>query len=341
VIGFGMADASAFALAVLFALLLTPLGIRVAWSVGWLDQPQARKLHHSATPLLGGAVVSLAAVMAWFAASVAADAGFAPVPAGVLAGGALALALGLWDDRFGLGPRPKLIAQVASALLLIGSVGVPGIGLPVPLEFFLAVLVTVALMNAVNFLDNMNGMLGGLIPLTLLGFAAITAGAGPSSATAAQLALAGACLGFLPWNFPRARIFLGDAGSLVLGYSLAASLLLALQATPRGWAQAGPPLLLAYPAFDMTFVVIRRLREGRRIDQGGRDHSNHRIASLIQCPTRTVLLIWCSTAALCASGFALSRQQRPEPALLLWGLWILLFLWTGRRLSSVPLAPKA
>ena len=339
--GFGIAHASALALAVVFSLVLTPLAIRLAWAIGWLDHPEARKLHTSATAVLGGAAVVLSATLAWFLAPRLTGSAFTPLPAGVLAGGVVALALGLWDDRFGLGPRPKLIAQVTSALLLVSAAGVPGIGLPFAVEYGLVVLAVVALMNAINFLDNMNGMLGGIIPITLLGFAAISAAAGHPAAGAAQLALAGACLGFLPWNFPKARIFLGDAGSLVLGYSLAASLLLAEQAAPRGWAQFGPPLLVAYPAFDMTFVVIRRLREGRRIDQGGRDHSNHRIASLIQCPTRTVLLIWSSTAALCVSGFALSRLQHPQPALLLWGLWILLFLWTGRRLSSVPLAPKA
>ncbi|MEO5618760.1 MAG: MraY family glycosyltransferase [Candidatus Eisenbacteria bacterium] len=339
--GYGTALASAIALAVLFSLVLTPIAIRLAWRIGWLDQPQARKLHTSATALLGGAVVVVSAGLAWFVAPRMTGAAFTPLAPGLLAGGVLALALGLWDDRFGLDPRPKLIAQATSAVLLVRAVGAPGIGLPGALEFGLSVLAVMALMNAINFLDNMNGMLGGIVSLTLLSFAVISAGPGARQAGAAQVALAGACLGFLPYNFPRARIFLGDAGSLVLGYSLAASLLLALQAAPRGWSQLGPPLLLAYPAFDMMFVVIRRLREGRRIDQGGRDHTNHRIASLIQCPTRTVLLIWCSTAALCASGIALSRQQRPEPALLVWGLWIILFLLTGRRLSSVPLSPKA
>ncbi len=336
-----LANASALALASLFALILTPLVARLARLTGYLDQPHARKLHTSATPLLGGVAVVLAAALGVGVASRLPGPGFAALPPGVLAGGALALALGLWDDRFGLMPRPKLLVQGSAALLLVTSVGVPEIGLPAPVELFLAAVAVVALMNAVNFLDNMNGMLGGIVPVTLLGFAGLSAALGSGGAVPVQMALAGACLGFLPYNFPRARIFLGDAGSLVLGYSLAASLLLALQAAPRGWAQFGPPLLVAYPAFDMTFVVIRRLREGRRVDQGGRDHSNHRIASLIQCPIRTVLLIWCSTAALCASGIALSRVAQPVPTLVVWGLWITLFLLTGRRLSSVPLAPKA
>ena len=340
-IGFAFEHAGAFALAFLFALVLTPLSVRLAWAIGWLDHPEARKLHTSATPLLGGASVTLAATLGWLVLRALRPAQVAPLPLPLVAGLFLAMALGLWDDRFGLDPLPKLMTQIACAVLLQVAIGVPALGIPAPITAILAGFATVALMNASNFLDNMNGMLGGIAALTLAGFAAIGIATGESRFAPAQLALAGACVGFLPWNFPRARTFLGDAGSLVLGYSLAASLLLALHGAPHGWSQLGPPLLLAYPAFDMIFVVIRRLREGRPIEQGGRDHSNHRLASLIQCPIRTVLLIWCSTAALCASGFALSRVQRPAPALLLWGLWTVLFLLTGRRLSSVPVPPKA
>jgi len=339
--GFTTGHASAFALAVLFSLVLTPLAVRLAWAVGWLDQPQARKLHTSATALLGGAAVTASALLGWWLARRWSGAEFPALPPAVLAGAALALGLGLWDDRVGLGPIPKLVVQGTCAALLVWTTGGLRLGIWPPLEAALGLLAVVALMNAINFLDNMNGMLGGIVGLTLLGFAGLSAAFGVPAAIPVQLALAGACLGFLPYNYPRARIFLGDAGSLVLGYSLAASLLMAMQAAPRGWALLGPPLLVAYPAFDMIFVVIRRLREGRRIDQGGRDHSNHRLASLIQCPNRTVLLIWCSTAALCASGFALSRVQHPLPGLLAWALWITLFLLMGRRLSSVPIAPKA
>ena len=335
-----MQIAGAFALAALLASVVTPLSVRLAWAIGWLDHPEARKLHTSATALLGGAAVALSTVLAWTVLHAVRPAGFEALPLPLLVGLLLAIGLGLWDDRFGLGPLPKLLVQIACAVLLLLAAGVPDLGIPKPVTAALAVFVTVALMNACNFLDNMNGMLGGIAALTLAAFAAIGLSGGDARFAPAQLALAGACAGFLPWNFPRAKTFLGDAGSLVLGYSLAASLLLALQSAPRGWSLLGPPLLLAYPAFDMIFVVIRRVMEGRRIEQGGRDHTNHRLASLIQCPKRTVLLIWCSTAALCASGFALSRVQQPLPALLLWGLWILLFLLTARRLSSVPVPPK-
>src|SRR5262249_12104124 len=143
--------------------------------------------------------------------------------------------------------------------------------------------------------------------------------------------------GFLPFNFPRARIFLGDAGSLLLGYSLGASAVLAYRGGPHGWGQLGPVIALASPAFDMTFVVITPLRDGRKNYQACRDPTNHRLASVLKCQTRPVLLLWLSGAVLSASGLVVQDLNRPLPALLMLGLWSALFLWAGMRLSSVPI----
>jgi UDP-GlcNAc:undecaprenyl-phosphate GlcNAc-1-phosphate transferase len=329
--------ALAFVVAGVLGWLLTPLAIRLAWATDFLDQPAARKHHVTATPLLGGLAVFVAALAGWLATRpVAADSTLEPIA--LLTGAALAMAWGVWDDRFGMGVPLKLLGQtLAAAILLVGRV--PDLGLPDPVEIALALVALVALMNAVNFLDNMNGMVAGLSAITLVAFGAGSLSRGATGTAAAQLALAGACVGFLPWNFPRARIFLGDAGSLFLGYSLGASAVLAVSAAPPGIGRIGPLFLLAYPAFDMIFVVINRLREGRPVQQGGRDHSNHRLSSVIQCPKRTVILLWCSTAALCASGLVVQNLNRPMPALLLSALWTGLFLWTGLRLSSVPSAP--
>jgi len=334
----GLMPLLAFAVAAALGWLLTPLAIRLAWATDFLDQPAARKLHAAATPLLGGLAVFLASLLGWLAtqpvrAESAREAG------ALLAGAAVAMAWGLWDDRFGMGVPLKLAGQgIAAAILLAGRA--PDLGLPDPVELVLTIVALVALMNAVNFLDNMNGMVAGMAGIALLGFATGSLARGATGTAAAQLALAGACAGFLPWNFPRARIFLGDAGSLFLGYSLGASAVLAVSAAPPGITRIGPLFMLAYPAFDLIFVVVNRLREGRPVQQGGRDHSNHRLSSVIQCPKRTVILLWFVTAALCASGLVVQNLSRPMvPALLLSALWTGLFLWTGRRLSSVPIAP--
>ena len=335
-----MALAAAFCVALVLAFALTPIGVRIAWATGFLDRPAARKLHASATALLGGPVVFTCALAGWGVARLIAQATEERAALTLLTGAFIALVLGLWDDRFGMRPGIKLLGQSAAVGTLLTSGSVPDFGLPPELAGAALVVLLVGLMNASNFLDNMNGMLGGIAGIALLAFGAHSAWRGAFGTAAAQLALAGACAGFLPWNFPRARIFLGDAGSLFLGYSLGASAVLACHGASTGWGRLGAGLILGYPAFDIIFVVINRLRDGRKVYTGGRDHTNHRLASVMRCPKRTVLLLWLNGAALSASGLVVLLLDRPLPALLLLGLWISLFLWAGIRLSRVPELPS-
>jgi UDP-GlcNAc:undecaprenyl-phosphate GlcNAc-1-phosphate transferase len=332
-----MALAFAFFVALILSLVLTPLATRAAWVFGYLDHPEARKLHTTATALLGGVVVFISALIAWLA-GLGLHHGPDDQTMQLLSGAVVVLALGLWDDRFGMNPLLKLVGQAVAAGMLLSAGTVPDLGMPHALNLGLTLIGLVALMNAVNFLDNMNGLVGGLSAIILAAFAWTSAARGATGLAAAQLAVAGACTGFLRYNFPRASIFLGDAGSLFLGYSLGASALLAFDAAPQGWGRVGAALMLAYPAFDLFFVVVNRIREGRKIYEGGKDHSNHRLASVIQCQKKAVLLLWLSGAALCASGLAVLRLNHPLPALGLSALWIILFLWAGVRLSSVPVA---
>ena len=333
----------ALGLAAALSWSLMPLGIRIAWAVGWLDQPEARKLHAHATAVLGGAVVFASAVIAWGLTLTLVRMPHSPLDWEawyLLAGAALTLAIGLWDDRFGMRPSVKMLGQAAAATMLLSTGLIPDLGLPVGIEAALTLVALVALMNAVNFLDNMNGMVGGLAAIALTGFAWTSLERGANGVAAAQLAIAGACAGFLPHNFPRARIFLGDAGSLFLGYSLGASALMTMMGAAPGWGRAGALIILAYPAFDLIFVILTRLRDGRPVYQGGRDHTNHRLASVLKCPKNTVLLVWASGAALCAAGLSMLHLNRPLPTVLLWGLSTILLCWSGLRLSSVPIDPR-
>ena len=331
-----IALAAAFFLSLLFAFGLTPLAVRVAWATGFLDRPAARKMHTAATALLGGPVVFACAFAGWGASRLLTDVMADRDALTLLSGASIALVLGLWDDRFGMRPGIKLLGQSAAIAALLSSGTLPSFGLPPEIAGPVLVVVLVGLMNACNFLDNMNGMLGGIAAIALLAFGVHSAWRGAFGTSAAQFALAGACGGFLPWNFPKARIFLGDAGSLFLGYSLGASAVLACHGASTAWGRIGAGMVLAYPAFDIVFVVINRLRDGRKVYTGGRDHSNHRLASVLQCPKTTVLILWLNGAALSASGLVVLFLDRPLPALLLSALWISLFLWAGTKLSAVP-----
>ena len=325
------------ALAVLLSLTLTPVVIRIAWAVGYLDHPEARKLHISATALLGGASIFVAALASWFVAAIGRHGELTSDVPYFVGGAVIVLLLGLWDDRFGMDPVVKLLGQGSAACILLASGAVPDLHLGPLLDVVVMLVALVALMNAVNFLDNMNGMLTGLAAIGLLAFAWGSAARGAVGVAAAQLVLAGACIGFLPYNFPSARIFLGDAGSLLLGYSLGASAVLAFADGPQGWGQLGPAIALAYPTFDMLFVVVTRLRDGRKIYLGGRDHTNHRLASVLKCPKNAVLFLWLSGAVLSVSGLVVQSLNQPLPALLLAGLWSALLMVAGIRLSSVPI----
>lgn len=332
---------AAFSIALLLAFALMPLVVRLAWAIGYLDHPEARKLHTAATPLLGGAAVFACALLTWAVAM-----RFMPhAPADweayyLLCGAAVALGLGLWDDRFGMQPSVKMLGQAAAGVMLLAGGAVPHLGLPVGIEAAIALVALIGLMNAVNFLDNMNGMVGGLAPIALAGFAWTSLQRGANGVAAAQLALAGACVGFLPHNYPRARIFLGDAGSLFLGYALGASALLAMNGAPPGWGQAGPLLVLAYPAFDLVFAVITRVRDGHPIYEGGKDHTNHRLAILVGPPARTVPLVWLGGAALCASGLAIMRWDRPGATVAMVGGWLAALVAGGVRLAAVPVVRR-
>jgi len=329
-----MALLAAFALALVLSLLLTPLGVRLAWVSGYLDHPEARKLHTSATALLGGTVVFFSALVAWLISLGGTSAPARDVLC-VLGGAAVILVVGLWDDRFGLSVHVKMVGQLSASALMLASGLVPDLGMGPVANVAVTLMAMVALMNAVNFLDNMNGMVAGLAAIALVGFAWGSITRGAFGVATAQLALAGACAGFLRYNFPRARIFLGDAGSLFLGYSLGASAVMAYVGLPRGWGLAGPFLALAYPMFDIIFVVVNRLREGRPVSQGGKDHSNHRLARIIQCQKRTVILTWLVGAALSASALVAQSLNSALPTLLLLALWGMFFLMAGLRLSSV------
>src|SRR2546426_808583 len=147
-----MVPATAFLLSLALSLLLTPLGTRVAWNTGFLDHPEARKLHTAATALLGGAVVFVCALIAWGASLNARPSASISSEAPLILGGAvLALGLGMWDDRHGMEPRVKSLGQATAAALLLASGHIPDFGMPLILDAALALVSLVALMNAVNF----------------------------------------------------------------------------------------------------------------------------------------------------------------------------------------------
>jgi UDP-GlcNAc:undecaprenyl-phosphate/decaprenyl-phosphate GlcNAc-1-phosphate transferase len=283
-------------------LLHTPLAARLGAA------PRADRWHRRTTPLLGGiGIFSGILVGFWLAVA----AGAAPASReliAILAGCAILFLAGLLDDLFGLGPLPKLGAQfLAAGLVIANGLTISGLISNDALAGAVALVWLVGMTNAFNLLDNMDGLAATLAGIAALFFAIDAVTVHENDAVLAlSLALALACAGFLPFNLrPRsaATVFMGDSGSQVLGFLLAA---LGLTAS---WKVAGttvatlllPVLVLAVPILDTTLVTVVRLLDGRPVYQGGRDHTSHRLVYHGLSEKRAVVLLAVISAALGAT----------------------------------------
>jgi UDP-GlcNAc:undecaprenyl-phosphate/decaprenyl-phosphate GlcNAc-1-phosphate transferase len=296
--------AAVFASVVSF--LATAAVVWAARRLGVLDQPVGYKAHAVATPLLGGLGVA--------AGVVGGVTGCLPITgrvaiaglAALAVGAAMILAAGLVDDIRGLAPRHKFAFQVAAtgaAALCLAALGVhldlflhwP----PLPIMLLTALWI-VAITNAVNFLDNMDGLCAGLGAVAAGSLAVINLRSNEFTVALVAASLAGACLGFLPHNWPRARVFLGDTGSMLIGFLLAA--LSVMGVYTRGaqvpvLAVFTPLFVLAIPLLDSVLVVILRLRIGHPPWQGDRRHISHRLVRRGMRPTAAVAALWAAGAA--------------------------------------------
>lgn len=322
-----------FDLSFVLALWLTPVAARMSFRWGFVDDPGLeRKIHKQPMPLLGGLAVFVA-----FAVNVAFNylvvmpivfkhglpfvnvsdlavhregAVLAGVKlAAILAGGLGMVVLGLRDDKKDLHARTKLIGQLAIAFVVAAS----GLRLKLPLLFFdhawmslaasyaLTMLWIITITNAMNFLDNMDGLCGGVGLVCALLFAFIAGIQHQYFVCVLALAFAGALLGFLPYNFKPAMIFLGDAGSHFVGYMLAVLPIMATfyKAGERVWlAMLIPLLVLAVPLLDMITVIVIRLKNGQRIYHGDANHISHRLVRLGLPQSWAVTLIYLITLTL-------------------------------------------
>jgi UDP-GlcNAc:undecaprenyl-phosphate GlcNAc-1-phosphate transferase len=292
-----------FFAALLLALGVTPLARRAAIVFGILDQPASRKVHTSPVPMLGGVAIYVAFVAALLLFS---DSLYVTQVIGILLGATWVSFLGIWDDWRTLRPLVKLTGQCfAVAILILTGVQVEFLRNP-----FLNVLITavwvIGITNAVNFLDNMDGLSGGVAAIAAAWFLVLSLQNGQFLVAPFAAALMGASLGFLVYNFNPARIFMGDAGSLFLGFMLAAvGLKLRFPGQPDAVTWMIPILVLGVPVLDMTLVTMSRLR--RRVNPwttAGKDHLSHRLVNMGMSHRRAVLMIYALCGIVGALGSA-------------------------------------
>lgn len=299
------------------ALLLTPLARKLALASGWVAIPSARGVHQEPTPLLGGVAIFGAFVLAAAVGalmtpeSAGADAfGFRRF-VGYFSGAAVIFAMGVIDDRIDLSWFSKLLGQIVAAVLLLASDTAGDIFLLSPVGLIFGLLWLVGLTNAMNFLDNMDGLCAGISAVMAAAFAALAFLGGQPGTALLALAVCGAALGFLRSNFPPAKIFLGDGGSLFLGYSLASLGVMITRDHSFSWPLLIPVIAVAYPIFDISFVSITRYRRGQSLAQGGKDHSSHRLARIVGGGRATALVTYLICAALGAVAVGLRVLEQP------------------------------
>jgi UDP-GlcNAc:undecaprenyl-phosphate GlcNAc-1-phosphate transferase len=290
----------AFIIALGSSLLFVPLVRWMGVRYGLVVQPRQERWHRKPTPILGGVAI-LAAFLVGLIASLAVEGVWGKMSWGLLAGSVLMFGLGIYDDIRPISPTAKLVGQILAATLAI-SLGYtstffsPRIDneilahLPnILFTFFWLVGIT----NAINLLDNMDGLAGGISLVTAGILAYFFWRAGGQGLLWVCLALVGSLLGFLVYNFPPATIFMGDSGSLFLGFTLAVLAIAHQQQASNVLAVLGvPTLLFLLPILDTTLVTFTRLLRGQSPAQGGRDHTSHRLIAFGLSERQTLLVLY-------------------------------------------------
>lgn len=329
--------------ALVLAIALTPVSKWLAPHVGMMAQPRSRDMHTRPVPRMGGIAIFIAVMVA----IVILGRNAAIAEAGsMLIGAALMSFLGLADDRFTLSAYTRLLAQLAAA----GFVWYNGTRIHMFQTDWIDAVVTivwiVGITNAMNFLDNMDGLLAGISAVVSAFFLVLAVLSGQWLIGALSAILLGACIGFLAWNLNPASVFMGDSGSMFIGFFLAcvAIRLRFAQAPTVSWMV--PLIVMALPVFDATLVTVSRLRRGKNpLTTPGKDHTSHRITMHGFTRREAVLILYIACFVL--GLVAILVSQFTEAAALLLGLlpagaglFMLWFMEFGPwRLPIAPAAP--
>jgi UDP-GlcNAc:undecaprenyl-phosphate/decaprenyl-phosphate GlcNAc-1-phosphate transferase len=329
---FALIYSAAFCSALLAAVIALPLWRKWCLRTGLVDDPGHRKIHDQAMPLAGGLTVMtgllvpvlLATLALWLrqylklpplndSTTPLLTHGFhrrSLELAAIFIGAIGMLLVGLWDDKHESRPAGKFLCQFAVAALVAASGARITLFVPsILFSYAITILWILTVINAFNFMDNMNGLCGGLgaIGAFYFGLTAATAAIPQYLVALIAFLTCGALVGFLPYNFPRAKSFLGDSGSHLVGYLLAVLAILPHFYTPAGGhtlAVLTPLFILAVPLGDLVRVVILRWRIGKPFYVGDNNHLSHRLVKLGLSPTRAVLVIWLLAIAVGALAFA-------------------------------------
>lgn len=288
-----------FFVAIFISLVATPLVKVFAVKIGAIDIPKDdRRIHNKPMPLMGGLAIYIGIVISSLI--------FLPMErtlVSIILGATIILISGIIDDMRGLSPKLKLGFQVVAGLVLIlGGVKVDFVTNPfssnyvllylkwfsIPITLFWIVGIT----NTVNLIDGLDGLACGVAAISSISLMLVAEKFGQMNVTILSAAVAGACIGFLPYNFNPAKIFMGDTGALLLGFMLAAISIEGVMKSVATIAVVVPILILGVPIFDTTFAIFRRLLSGQSVATADKGHLHHRLLARGFSQKQTVLILY-------------------------------------------------
>lgn len=315
-------------LACFLSWILHPLAIRVSQAFNIVDNPYRDKIHKNPTPVLGGPAIGLAILLSVLAANTLGLFAWSRTVTGILVGGTLIMLVGLIDDRLGMTATLKMAGQFLAAGLFVVFADVH-IGIfNVLIEFGFSIFFIMAMMNSFNILDNMDAVTGSMSFAAGTAFLAVAILSGDTMLSVIAAALVGAVIGFMRYNMPRAKIFMGDSGAMLLGYLFGAMTVIYLAENRSFYFLATPFLILSYPIFDISLVSLSRLRETRSLAVAAPDSSPYRLVRWTFSAKTAFIVILVLNLILGAMGtaaFILSDSQ----------ISVLLILISGLALSAL------
>ena len=289
----------------LTSLVLVPIVKKIATHVGAMDQPNARKIHKIPMPRLGGLAIYLAFLFGYILYGEVSTQMLS-----ILIGSFLLVLVGFIDDINPVKARYKLIVQIIAATIVVvyGDLSFTEISILGNKIYFskifgslLSIIFIVAITNAINLIDGLDGLAAGISSIYFLTIAIIAFILNRIGGldVIISLIMLGATLGFLIHNFPPAKIFMGDSGSLVLGFMISVIALLGYKVTTFT-SLIVPILILAIPIFDTIFAILRRLLKGQNIGVADKEHFHHQLLKMRYSPTKSILIIYAIDIAFAA-----------------------------------------
>ncbi|WP_077369523.1 glycosyltransferase family 4 protein [Anaerosalibacter sp. Marseille-P3206] len=328
-----------FITATILSFVMTPIARKIAYRVKAIDIPKdARRVHKKPIPLLGGLAIYISTIITILI--------FLPLDKttfSIIIGGSIIVISGIIDDTKDLSPKMKLLFQIlAAVVLVIGGIKIDFItnpfkggllylkGFSIPLTIFWIVGIT----NTVNLIDGLDGLAAGVSLIASMSLFFVASRFMYEPIMIMSLVLAGSCLGFLPFNFNPAKIFMGDTGALFLGFMLSIISIEGVMKSVATIAIVVPIIILGLPIFDTTFAIFRRLLNGRPIMEADKGHLHHKLLQRGLSQRQTVLILYAISAVFGFSAVLIAKANSKQ-AVIIAGIVIVLTILLARRLGLV------